>query len=415
MPFVGLLPEALKVIVGFYMFYLIKQKDPIYLPAIVVWASPGSTISFSILISCVIVAVYNYKEYRTRIERMVLNVSLLLIPLFVWMSIVRVFEIEAGLVKTLTPLGYFLGLFPFFYGILMAKKISNASINGFIVTLCLLPLFMKLNILVETVRLFWLSYPFFLAVIIMGLMRFNSVGKRGRLLILISILFVTMFPSPKFTLLFSSIVGVAVLIYKKYRLENVFGKISWQRISVLFLLIVGYFINTGNEMIGKYKNIDLGGDTYYSSFEDFTNKLSFKAFGDRSVIWIGGWEAIKTNGSYFTVPYDITSFRYKNIDGVVQEDVSFGVHNLALELMRYYGVFIGIIISIVYFIMVSVGTLKFITKKKRFDLNVLAASCLGCGIVGALVGQFPLMITFSVGFMSLCGIFHGLNTPNLVK
>jgi hypothetical protein len=151
----------------------------------------------------------------------------------------------------------------------------------------------------------------------------------------------------------------------------------------------------------------------YFVWDEFWTLLQFKAFDDRAVIWAGGWDTIIKTELWWT-PYDVPQYSYETNKGADIENVEYGIHNIGLELMRNYGIMVGGFITLIYLLFLIQGPGKYIFRNRKLDgLSILASACIGTGLVGAFVGQFVLMVTFSLILMSISGILFGIQAQKI--
>src|SRR5690606_38355269 len=133
------------------------------------------------------------------------------------------------------------------------------------------------------------------------------------------------------------------------------------------------------------------------------------ALDARALIWAGGWELVKGRdmlGHLYATP----SYSFYNDRGSIIDDVEFVIHSIALDLLRNYGLIVGIIITLTFAFMLIKGPGKLLLNKKLSYNNypiIFSATCLGAGWVGGLVGQHVLMPTFSLLLMGLSGVLYG--------
>src|SRR5690606_13125044 len=114
LPAYQMLGEALKYVVAPYVLYMVWKRDPIYLPALFVHFTPGSTISSFILILVLVLTIADFSRFRKMGIGWLLLLALLPLPFFIYQTIERIFVLNQGLIQILTPLSFYLGIFPFF-------------------------------------------------------------------------------------------------------------------------------------------------------------------------------------------------------------------------------------------------------------------------------------------------------------
>lgn len=420
LPFQQTLPEFVKLAFTPYIFYLVFTKNPIFIPALIAFVTPGTTISFAVLISTFVITLLSISDLKNYGLSKILLLSFLPLPFFLYLTYQRLFELGAGLIGTLVPLDYYLGLFPFFYGVLCYRKFGNDSLWGIILALFILPLLNTFQIIDFSVRVFWLSYPIFLTIFLSSIYLFITNKKIDKGLFILSVLFLLVHLSPKFTVLFSGIVGLSVIYLKASNRQFYLSILTGRKVVVLFLAIVFLIITNTDTAINSLnaQNISYDESSYYESWETFKEKLYFKSFGDRAPIWAGAWDMLKEETEYyFYPPLEPLKYSMRTLSGSTIDENELAIHNLLLELMRNFGFLIGISIFMIFIFYLVLGPGKFIFKSNNghIALIFLAAGTFGSGIVGSLVGQYPLMGTFSIGMISICGVFYGFNFSSAIE
>jgi hypothetical protein len=342
------------------------------------------------------------------------------LPFFLYLTYQRVFELGTGLIGTLVPLDFYLGLFPFFYGVLCYKKFGNDSLWGILLALFVLPLFRTFEIIDFSVRVYWVSYPVFLTVFLSSIYLRIKNKKFDKSLFTLSLLFLVIHLSPKFTVLFSGIVGVFIIFLRATNRKFTLAILAGWKVVVLFLAVVFLVIFNTDTAIDSLnaQNISWDDRSYYESWETFKEKLYFKSFGDRAPIWAGSWNTLKDESAYYFFPPLVPiEFSMQSLSGSTIEVDHLAVHNLLLELIRHFGFLIGLSIFVTFMIYLVLGPGRFIFKSinGHIGLFFLAAGALGSGIVGSLVGQYTLMGTFSISMISIAGLFYGFNFSTAIK
>ncbi len=420
LPFQQSFPEFVKLAFIPYVYFLVNEKNPIYIPALIALVTPGTTIAYGVLLSTLILSLINYKLFLSYNLKYLFILTVLPIPIFLNLVYERVFINGDSFLKSLLNLDYFLSLYPFFYGILCVKKLDDKSIKGIYISLFLLPLFGALSFVDFGVRVLWLSYPvFFIGLLISLYLKYIKVTL-SNYLILFSFLFLLINDLPKFTLVFSGIVGLLIMFFK-IKKNQIWLSFFTTWIFLFLCIAIFYFVISDSGLINpivKNLNIENTEINYYESWSSFKNMLYFKTFGDRVPIWVGGWDAISKQKEFLFLP-PLAPFKYSilTFSGYDIEVNELPVHNLLLELMRNYGLFFGAYIFLVFSFFLILGPGKFIrkTNSPNILLFILAAGSIGSALMGALVGQYPLLLTFSISLITLFGIFHGLIQTELTK
>ncbi len=411
LPLQSVLGEWFKLALDPYIFYLVWARNPLYLPALFIYITAGSTISYVILISTFLLTIFYIPKFRKMGLRWLMLLVFLPLPVFVYMTGVRLFSMGLGLVDILIPLGFYLGLFPFFYGIIIAPKMNKVIIQGIFLSLFILP-FLKFMPGVEiSIRAYWFSFPLFFGLIGAKIFLRNKfqVPVHWILLSLIFIIFsISSLLGLKFTLLFSAFVTIVAIIASINGYQVILSLFSKPRVILIsFLLVVGLIYGNNRwGSVGASREYSPEAISYFE-WDEFWTDFRYKATGDRAVIWAAGWNMISQNELVWP-PYEVPEYSYITNTGTEIEEVQFGIHNIGLELMRNYGMVVGGFITLIYLLLLIIGPGGYLRKKRKGPVayTLLAGACLGTGLVGGLVGQYVLMVTFSFILMSVCGMLY---------
>lgn len=408
------MPEVIKIAIAPYIIYLVYKRDPVYLPALIVFVTPGTTITYAVLFSTMILSISSFKEIKKYGLKWVFLLTLLPAVIFLYISLQRLLVMGEGLVAILTPLDYYLGIFPFFYGVLIAKKISRNSINGILIALFIMPLLSQFGIVNFSIRIYWISYPVFMIIFLGSLIYIIQKKAVNQNWFFLSFLFLLFNLSPKFTVLFSGIISLIIFYFKAYQRKILLKIFTSWRIVIVFLVVIFLVISNAEKAIESLSIQDLNSteSSYYGSWSSFKEQLYFKAFGDRAPIWLGGWNIIiEQKEFYFYPPTKPFVYTMQSLTGSEISENEIPIHNLLLELMRNYGFLYGLWLFILFIYFCIIGAGKFIwgMKENNVLLLSLSAGTLGSALVGSLVGQYPLMGTFSISMITFLGIFFALN------
>jgi hypothetical protein len=409
LPLQSIIPEVGKFALVPYLLYLVWSKNPLYIPSLIVLIAPGTTIAFAILLSMLLLTLTHFLSLKKRGIGWLLILALMPLPVFLYMTGVRTFSLGVSIVEALKPLGFYLGLFPFFYGVLVAPKVNNTVVSGILFTLFILPLYTLLPFSELTIRAYWFSFPVFFSLVGAKIILRQKFDMKNYWFVLGGIFLIAFGQSLKFTLIFSGLIALIALRSSLKRDTVVLKFLAKPRIILLSVLLVAFMINGAKKFSVQKSNAFLQQDELsYFVWDEFWTLLQFKAFDDRAVIWAGGWDTIIKTELWWT-PYDVPQYSYETNKGADIENIEYGIHNIGLELMRNYGIMVGGFITLIYLFFIIQGPGKYLFRNRKLDgLSILASACIGAGLVGALVGQFVLMVTFSLILMSISGILFGI-------
>jgi len=398
--------EALKIAILPYVLFMLFSKNPNYFPALIIHTIPGNTVCLVILFGCIWLALINFnilKKYRVA---SIFSALIILLPVNLFFLYEGIFLKNMGFSLSLNYLGFYLSFFAFFYGILISAKINKNHWRAIILIVFLLPIIMYFPSPQKIViRLFWLALPLAITILASGF--FQSKLKLEVSLKIWSILFIIFIGIPyglKFTPIFSAVLAITILLFYLKGYKLLFNGLTTPKVGVIIGILIVLLINNIMDSSLHQASYQVGQEIV--DFDSFMSYLKFKTIDDRAVIWKGGWDFIN-NSSFYWPTGDVLSYSFYTVDGREIEDVEFGVHNLALELMRNYGMVIGFYLFSLYIIIITKLNVVFKYCTSSF-LLVFSATLLGLGISESIVGQASLMPMFSFTFLGLIGICFGI-------
>lgn len=399
--------EAFRLLLLPYVLYMVFSKNPAFFPALLIYATPGNTISLFLLASCLIVGVFNLNTLRIFKVRNIFISLIVVLPIFLFFLFYGLFVSKIGLSHSLLYLNYYLSFFPFFYGIIISSKFKRDHWRAIVLVCFMLPLIMFIPLPEKiSIKLFWLSLPLFIVFLVIQLFgderKFRvydvDFGKWGVIFVVLAYFFYELRFTPILCAIISCIILFLYSISKKFLIKFLTaGKIG----CVIFLVML-LAINSREEF-SINRQIDIG-DYEISNFNSLITYLKFKTFDDRAMIWKGGWDFLVSNAHYWPTG-SAPAFSFKSAMGAEIDDVEYGIHNIGLELMRNYGIVLGVYLTLIYITIMLKLNIVFRNVKNSFIL-IFSAVLLGIGIGGGMVGQLVLMSSFSFAFMGLVGLCY---------
>lgn len=107
-----------------YIGYLVLSKKAEYFPALLLHFIFGSIVSSAMLICCLILAARNRIVFKQNRLMLVYYLALLPIPILAYQTYERIFIMGQGLVDIVVPINMALGVYAFFYGYIVAEKLT---------------------------------------------------------------------------------------------------------------------------------------------------------------------------------------------------------------------------------------------------------------------------------------------------
>jgi len=261
-----------------------------------------------------------------------------------------------------------------------------------------------LNILSpKTVRYIFFSLPVFATLLFISLKK-RSFYDPLFVSSLIMVLLLTLGGTTS-TLFFTAIIGAFIAMYYSKR------KVLTKRIVYLLFaatsLLVVVSVFSYNPSSQKLLNYDLANEELdVLDPNSIFKRAQFKLFEDRSPLWYSVYDNYVINGK-FSIPIQQNEFTYYTVQGTeIESDLP--AHNIYLELIKKYGIFTGLVLSLVFILMIIKSSLILKIKNLNIYLIVISASIISCGFFGGMTGQYLLLGTFSFLFMGLAGLCYGI-------
>lgn len=399
-----------KIIISTVIFLMIWSKRPEFFPGLAIHLIAESMSMYTILFSCLFTVLLHWKYWKqTKIKWLFLLVIIPL-PIFFWQTYSRYFEMKLGFLNSITPMEYYLGLFPFFYGVLISKKKTAGIFLGIIIVLIISSALNLSGLFSITVRLVFFSIPCLITYAFT--IRIKHISSRLEFILLgsafiVSLAYLLIAKNTTFTLLLSTLFGWLLTFLKKNKFIKLtyFLSSKWAFIiTIIFVLIVANSVNNSTVENVVDLNKDMS-QLKLTNVNDFKERLAFKSLGDRAPIWRGVLLSVIAEKNVLPpltrTPYDINTIWGKEIKTEI------GAHNIFLELLRCYGIIIGIISGIIYITqLVYAGYSYKLLSKDPLSISILS-TVISVGVIGGMTGQFVLLASFSFLLMSLAGIFYG--------
>ncbi len=385
---------------------MVWQKKAIYLPALIVHFTAGTTVSLFMLLTALVVCLLNLKTLKKQNLIKIFRAYILLLPLFVYLFYQNWVLKDISFSLSLTYTAFYLGIVSFFYGSLISHQMNKSIYKFTIAVLFILP-FYSLLPFDFTIRLYWLSLPFFLALLFINFTKHKKLLKHKYLILpIIFIILFLPFMGIKFTLLVSGSLAFLFFIFLAKQKDFFLKFFRGYRLLIMSVFIVVFVMMTSskNSVYDLVENEENGLEISFSNIDNLFTALKYKAFDDRGMIWKGGFNHL-LDIKHFWPTGEVPIYSYTMASGVEIEEVNHGIHNIGLELMRNYGIVIGVYVAVIYFIILGLLT-KAAKRTIDYDVKFVLAVLISVGFVGGMVGQFVLQPTFSFGFLCLSGIFY---------
>lgn len=382
--------------------WMVWTKRTEFFPGLIIHLFTESSVTYVILFTTFLLFIYHYRFWIQISMKKLFWITLIPLPFVVWQFYQKYFVNSELMIESISPLQYYLSLFPFFYGLLLNK--SGRKINyDYLLFVFFFAIILQLSgQLTNTVRIIMLASP-----IVINFSLFIPL-KRGIFSVFIKTLGILLFLSVIFSLKERSLTSTGILIFSIvfYYLRT---KSEWfKRIalssfligsSIVFVAVIIY-INFDAPKMG-YLKIDSSINKEMTIIE----RIQSKSLEDRAPIWVSTFQDLIQENQWFPKKTSDLILIY-GIDGSVYES-EIEAHNLFLALLRNYGYLIGVIVSVIYiYFLVRIIQCFRNCNLEKLEM-IIVSSLVSIALVGTTTAQFPLMSPFSFAYIGLIGYFSG--------
>ncbi|MDK9708685.1 MAG: hypothetical protein OEL83_16705 [Desulforhopalus sp.] len=385
------------------MLFTVKAT---YFPALLLHFLPGTLVSQTILLGCAILPLFKWRDLqRYRIQALYV-VTVLPMALLGYVAVQKFFALGYSLTEIGVDLALYLGLFGFFYGVLIAEQVNQVVIERVLWILLTCVLVHASGLVEAYIRYYFLALPILTVVAVASL-----IGSQKKIvsrpLIISPLLFAPLMVFGRlevtFTLLLTVLVALLIILSNRFWRDFFLGISTGKVLCGVAISVMFYVMITAGErgasgyLASNLRDVE--------SWSDIFSALEFKAFGDRGVLWTGTWETLVYANNVFP-PIHPPLVEFKPLRGSMQE-VTYGAHNIGLELLRQYGFAVGFVGISLYLLMVGHAGKIFMSRSSNYLSMTVGAVVMANAVVGGLVGQFVLMNNFSYLLMGLLGVVFG--------
>lgn len=396
-----------KIIMIPYVLFLVFSKKAIYYPSILLHTLPGTVITHIILLSVLIITIINYRKFiNIKLDKLFI-ITLIPIPILLWVGIYRAVIDNSEIVKSLMFMMPYLGLFCFYYGIFISKTFTKNIWSGLLTVFLIMIVFQELD-LFGTIRTLNFIFPFTLGIAVYSVLKNKRIMTKNQILIIFIIQiyhfinFIVGSSLTNLTTLIFSIILLLLYIYNYRIILNIlFKPISFAFIIFIFILLVS---NYGDKTLPVSVN-DAAATYELRNYDQMKDRITFKLFADRLPLWKGSLELIYNEFKLFpsTIQSKI-SVKYES--QMIEREVEYGAHNLYLDLIIPYGLIIGTMAIVVYILLIIIDA-KNINRINTPAIYIICfLTIFSISFIGSISGSYMLSSNFSLLLMGLAGIVH---------
>ena len=390
--------------------------DARWYPALLLSMSVDGYNMYAYLLMSLIISVKNWRKFNAypQVVKGLLFFLLIPVPVLIAFCVRNWLYLDGVPSKAVEPMTMYLGVFPFFFGVLIARQISRRDAWS---VLCVCILLAGMQFVTpfsvegdrqETIRVVFLTIPVVVCCVVYGLMKrqFLVITLFGFFVILGYIL---TGKGNTFTILVSSLWACILVFFVRFRFKGLIKCATSFFPFALSMIFVAFVAIT----FEKYALQSYDRTLIYEEFAKQWNweaikiRAQIKTYDDRAALWRATW------GNVSKTPYWVPDVITEN---VVFETVSgdyieseLSAHNQPLQVLRTlrWGVGSFLIIGYLFISVLGGRYLRLPVKTDNPMLPIMAAT-VAVAIIGFTTGHYPLIPTFSFMFTSFLGIGYGL-------
>lgn len=399
--------STIKIFLTILVFFQVISKRVEFLPGLILHLVPETISMYGILLGTLFITLINSRYWVKSKLKWIYLLSLVPFPIMLWLTYRRLFILNSNPVEILTFWGYYLGIFPFFYGYLLSARFGSMLYKALIYTLSIVTILGLIKIYPHTVRLVFYAIPFFFA-FPLALFRYVRYSK-NRILFTVTLIFMVVsmlnINAYSITVFFSIVFSILIIFFKKkaYVLATSAITSKWMLFGSIIIMLVIANVYSNLKTRESISNLEEIQTLRVTNISELKERIKIKAFADRGPIWAGVITTLKHNKNWLP-PDKTSSYRIETITGAKLLNVDTQSHNIYLELLRVYGFFIGGIIAIILLYMLVTTGRAIHGMNYDYYLTPLISVAFAIGLVGGMVGQYPLLPSFSFLFSSILGL-----------
>lgn len=396
--------------------WMIWKQDVRFYPTLVLLMAIYGYHLYAYLFMCLIMSIVNFKKLDVypQVVKSLLMFLLIPVPVLVVVCIRNLSYFGGTLSLALEPILIYLGVFPFFFGLLISKNFNEQD-SRLTLYSCLVIVAMQFISPLredtegrETIRLIFLAIP-----IVISFMAYGLVNRRYLVATVIGGGLLTLFAisggGNTLTMMGSGLLSVALMIAVQLRMERVVRFVNSLLPYILSITFVAFVVMNYEEYaISTYdKSIKYDEISNTWNWESLKMRFQMKTFDDRAAIWCACWIDVSE------APYMVPNIGVKRVVIESASGNSFEsdlyAHNQFLQILRTLRWGLGIFLIVGYIAVIILGG-RFLRLplKKDDPMTPIIASTIIVGVIGSTTGHYPLMVTFSFMFTSILGIGYGI-------
>jgi hypothetical protein len=181
----------------------------------------------------------------------------------------------------------------------------------------------------------------------------------------------------------------------------------------LSVVLILWLVIANNSIDGSQTNTAVLHQNWdVTNVDQLMDRVIVKITSDRMPLWKSVYRNTIGEFQLWLPPLILGEYWVEDSFGNYSE-ITYGAHNLFLELNRTNGIILGTLIFIIFSFFLLKGAQIFrLRMSKELVSNHLVkmfyAAFMAAGFFGTLFGQYPLMVGVSFALLSLAGISYGI-------
>lgn len=415
-----------------YVLYLMLSRKEENVPGLILMLSYGNILTIFAAFVSIYFSLSRLEKLKKSGYFRLWLVLVLMLPVYLVILAMRLPIF--GFIGAFQSLEHYVVFWFLIYGVLNSDIVTRRMLNYTVFPYLLLLVLNTANLIPnDSIKiLFRITGLVELVIFLMAFKYFRrEIDVRSSIYIYLSILFylpvrLFYFSNYKFTALMALLVSLYFIFKKEDFLQyhpNLLAKKLKRKANIIVSFPVVFTILTlalTPALVYNFQNVDL--TNYYTGSSSVFEVILGKLFVDRGVLWLSVVDTIMGSGS-FLPSVEIISIKLNLIlsNSASAEEITFGAHNIPLELMRTEGVLFGLILSFLY--LKQIRLLINNTVNNHPTVNIYRFALVGIGIAVFATGMYTVSLNVAFIYMFLTGalalskdkVFIESNAPRIIS
>jgi hypothetical protein len=418
-------PVGMGLAISPYLLFLLYQQRSCFLPALFVHTFYGSQQRYLMLFFCFVYALLHLKDLIQKKLLPIYLLALVPLPIMLWNAYQRFEYFGGGLGSggTFEGLGYYFGLFAFFYGALAYDYIRRQDMMAIYYVSIMLWIVNFIYNRYSNISLasgnpdlpFFTRYSDFSMPLLLCFGVSCLLSKKTLLIAVMAfaIPIVSIVLGGTFTVTGVTLIAVLLVLLRFSKRKRLL-KIITSILAFILSLCIVFWIMKNYDSYSKQTGNEAYGDLEIKDVNSLIIKLQRKAFDDRSVLWRATWNQICEEKRVLIPSVTRPVVRHYDPETGLSMDINLQAHNLLMEMVSSFAWIAGGAIYLTFVLMILKCGLFLRMGPAGSQYYPFAATAFATGLMGSSSGQYPLTVNLSFVLLTTAGIcyrqYHEMNT-----